>query len=65
MHGDLNEEIYMDQPKGYKQTRIENLICRIKKYLYRLKWVPRMWYIKYDTFMKRKCFNIGEVDHFA
>ena len=36
LHGDLHEEIYMEQPIGFIQTD-SNLVCRLKKSLYGLK----------------------------
>jgi len=37
LHGDLQEEVYMEQPPGYvDQTRL-NLVYRLKKALYGLK----------------------------
>ena len=41
IHGDLKEEIYMDQPQGYIQN--SSLIFRLKKSLYGLKQAPRAW----------------------
>jgi hypothetical protein len=35
--GDLEEEIYMQQPQGYEVKGKEKLICRLKKRLYGLK----------------------------
>ncbi len=35
-NGDLKEEIYMEQPKGFTQEG-ENLVCKLHKSLYRLK----------------------------
>jgi hypothetical protein len=40
-HGDLEEEIYMQEPHGYEVKRKENLVCRLKKRLYGLKQDPR------------------------
>eukprot|EP00253_Pinus_taeda_P027865 PITA_27865 len=40
MHGDLHEEVYMEQPIGFIQTD-SNLVCRLKKSLYGLKQAPR------------------------
>ena len=37
LHGDLKEEIYMQQPEGFVKKGKENLVCRLKKSLYRLK----------------------------
>jgi len=46
LHGDLQEEVYMEQPRGYvDQTRF-NLVRRLKKALYGLKQVPRAWSYK-------------------
>eukprot|EP00253_Pinus_taeda_P007718 PITA_07718 len=40
LHGDLHEEIYMEQPTGFIQTD-SSLVCRIKKSFYGLKQAPR------------------------
>ncbi|GJV06666.1 retrovirus-related pol polyprotein from transposon TNT 1-94 [Tanacetum coccineum] len=36
LHGNLEEEIYMLQPEGFKQKGKENLVCRLNKSLYGL-----------------------------
>jgi hypothetical protein len=41
LHGDLEEDIYMQQPQGYEVKGKENLVCRLKKRLYGLKKTPR------------------------
>ena len=41
LHGDLEEDIYMQQPQGYEVKGEENLVCRLKKSLYGLKQAPR------------------------
>jgi len=37
LHGDLEEEIYMQQPQGYEVKGKEKLVCMLKKTLYGLK----------------------------
>eukprot|EP00253_Pinus_taeda_P002405 PITA_02405 len=50
LHGDLHEEIYMEQPTGFIQTD-SSLVCRLKKSLYGLKQAPWAWYAKMDSFL--------------
>ncbi|KAK1609790.1 hypothetical protein QYE76_033463 [Lolium multiflorum] len=44
LHGELEEEIYMDQPEGYVVPGKEDLVCKLKRSLYGLKQSPRQWY---------------------
>jgi len=37
LHRDLEEEIYMKQPEGFAVKGKKELVCKIKKSLYRLK----------------------------
>jgi hypothetical protein len=50
LHGDLQEEIYMEQPPGYVQNH-SSLVCHLKKSPYGLKQSPRAWYAKMDSFL--------------
>ena len=40
VHGDLEEEIYMQQPEGFVERGKEHLAFRLKKSLYGLKQAP-------------------------
>ena len=40
-HEDMDEEIYMHQPEGYKVEDKEHHVCRLRKSLYGLKQSPR------------------------
>ncbi|GJU08654.1 retrovirus-related pol polyprotein from transposon TNT 1-94 [Tanacetum coccineum] len=57
LHGNLEEEIYMLQPEGFKQKGKENLVCRLNKSLYGLKQAPRCWYKRFDSFIRSLEYN--------
>ena len=46
LHGQLQEEVYMQQPQGYVHPDFPHHVCRIKKSLYGLKQAPRAWFSK-------------------
>ena len=57
LHGDLKEDIYMIQSKGFIVQGQENLVYKLRKNLYNLKQAPRQWYKKFDSFMHRIGFR--------
>ena len=63
LHGDLEENIYMIQPKRFIVQGQENLVYKLKKSLYGLKQAPRQWYKKFDSFMHRIGFKRCETNH--
>lgn len=56
LHGDLEEEIYMEQPEGYAKRGKEHLVCKLRKSLYGLKQACEKWYQKFGTFMHSQGF---------
>jgi hypothetical protein len=63
LHGDLEEEFYMQKPRGYEVKGKENLVCRLKKILYGLKQDPRQWYLNFDRFMTEQGYSRCHSDH--
>ena len=37
LHGDLEEEVYVDVPSGFEDFKTEGKVCRLKKSIYSLK----------------------------
>jgi hypothetical protein len=51
LNGDLEKEIYMEQPEGFTQEG-EHLVCKLHKSLHGLKQSPRAWNQKLDVFLE-------------
>ena len=48
LNGDLDEEIYIEQPEGFIVNGQEQKICKLVKSLYGLKQAPKQWHEKFD-----------------
>ncbi|KAJ7971595.1 Retrovirus-related Pol polyprotein from transposon TNT 1-94 [Quillaja saponaria] len=44
LHGDLEEEVYMDIPPGYTTISETRVVCKLKRALYGLKQSPQAWF---------------------
>ncbi|WVZ07203.1 hypothetical protein V8G54_020549 [Vigna mungo] len=62
LNGDLEEEVYMDQPEGFTMTGRENLVCKLKKLIYGLKQASRQWYLKFNDSITSYGFIENTVD---
>ena len=58
----LTEEIYMEQPEGYVILGKENLVCRLKKFLYGLKQSPCCWNQKFRDALESLNFRQGQAE---
>ena len=63
LHGDLEEEIYMQQSEGFMEKGKENLVCCMKKSLYELKQEPGQWYQIFESFMVDHDFHKTQSYH--
>ena len=63
LNGELEEDIFMDQPEGFVQEGNEHLVCKLKKSLYGLRQSPRAWYEKIHQFFAEEGFYRSHADH--
>lgn len=52
LNGDLEENVYTKQPKGFIMEGKEEMGCRLKKSIYGLKQASRQWYLKFNETIK-------------
>ena len=62
LNGILNEEVYIEQPKGFEDSHYPNHVYKLKKALYDLKQALKAWYERLITFLVEKCYKRGGVD---
>ena len=62
LNGELEEEIYMEQPEGFIVPGKEKRVCRLVKSLYGLKQAPKQCNAKFDQTMLANGLKINECD---
>ncbi|TYK00361.1 putative Polyprotein [Cucumis melo var. makuwa] len=62
LNGDLEEEIYMEQLKGFIVHGQESKVCKLDKFLYSLKQAPKQWHETFDNLLMSKGFKVNESD---
>ena len=62
LNGNLEEEVYMNQPKGFSCKVKKHMVCKLKKSLYRLKKAYRQWYLKFNENISTFGFKENFVD---
>ncbi|KAJ3540522.1 hypothetical protein NM688_g6215 [Phlebia brevispora] len=57
LYGELEEELYMEQPEGFKVSGQEHKVCLLIKALYGLKQAGLVWWRTLDKFMESLGFT--------
>jgi hypothetical protein len=57
LNGEIEEEVYIEQPEEFVIYNEKSHVYRLKKALYGLKQTPRAWYKKMDGFLMSLGFN--------
>ena len=62
LNGNLDKDIYMEQPEEFAKKGNEHLICKLNKSIYGLKQASRQWYIKFNNTITSFGFKENIVD---
>ena len=57
LHGELREDVYIEQPKGYVKKGKEHNIYKLHKALYGLRQAPRAWFSRIESHFVKKGFQ--------
>ena len=63
LYGSVDEDIYIEQPKGWIQVGREQMVYKLDKALYGLKQAPRQWYQRLRTYLASRSYNPLRSDH--
>nr|GEW56467.1 retrovirus-related Pol polyprotein from transposon TNT 1-94 [Tanacetum cinerariifolium] len=62
LNGELKEEVYVSQPKGFVDQDNPSHVYKLKKALYGIKKAPRAWYDMLSSFLISQHLSKGAVD---
>nr|GEZ24354.1 zinc finger, CCHC-type [Tanacetum cinerariifolium] len=60
LNGDLEEEVYIKQPKGFVMSGNEHKVCKLVKSLSGLKQAPKQWHQKFDEVVLSSGFHLNQ-----
>jgi hypothetical protein len=63
LNGDLLENVYMTQPKGFAVKEKEHMGFHLRKSIYGLKQASRQWYLKFNETIRNFGFKENEEDN--
>jgi hypothetical protein len=62
LNGELEEEIYMNQPDGFIAQGQEGKVCRLLKSLYGLNQAPKQWHEKFEKTLTSVGFAVNKAN---
>ena len=60
MYGELDTDIYMRQPEGYRDGSTK--VCKLNRSLYGLKQSPRCWNKRFSQFLQKHNLIVSDAD---
>ncbi|GKF44287.1 putative ribonuclease H-like domain-containing protein [Tanacetum coccineum] len=59
LYGEIDEDVYVTQPKGFEDPHFPKHVYRVVKALYGLHQAPRAWYARLSTFLLKHNYRRG------
>ncbi|KAJ9705530.1 hypothetical protein PVL29_003532 [Vitis rotundifolia] len=62
LHGFLKEEVFMEQPPGFRNEDLSNHVCKLNRSLYSFKQAPRAWFDRLSQCLLHLGFYCDKAD---
>ncbi|GJV07788.1 putative ribonuclease H-like domain-containing protein [Tanacetum coccineum] len=62
LYGEIEEEVYVTQPKGFEDPYFPKHVYKVVKALYGLHQAPRAWYERLSAFLLQHNYRRGTID---
>ena len=62
LNRELEEEVYIEHPKGFLLSEDISYVCKLKKAFYSIKQAPRAWFSRLDNYLKHQGYKRGATD---
>jgi hypothetical protein len=63
LNGELEEEVYIEQPEGFQLSENTDYVCKLNKALYGIKHASRAWYSRLDKYLQQAGFRKGSANN--
>lgn len=63
LHGELAEDVYVEQPQGFESGDDAGKVYKLQKALYGLRQAPRAWYSRIEGYFAREGFRKCHCEH--
>lgn len=63
LQGDLNEDVYIEQPRGFELKEDGDKVYKLRKALYGLRQAPRAWYSRLEGYFAKEGFKKCYCEH--
>nr|GEV25449.1 zinc finger, CCHC-type [Tanacetum cinerariifolium] len=65
LNGELEEDVYMNQPRGFIMPGNENKVCKLVKFLYGLKHALKQWHQKFDEVVLSNGYLLNKANKYV
>jgi len=62
LNGNLEEEVYIEQPEGFMLSKNKDYVCKLNETLYSLKLAPKAWFSRLDNHIQQEGYKRGASD---